>query len=280
MNLRQHIWNYCRERNLLNPGDTVVVGVSGGPDSLCLLDILASLAARHGLRLHVAHLNHTLRPEAASEADFVREQSEKRGLAFHLETADTRSWAADHKQSVEEAARNLRYDFLGTLAGRLGAGCVAVAHTLDDQAETVLMHFLRGSGLAGLAGMEAKRAFPFNGQPTLAAEEQAAPVYLIRPLLDVTRADVLAYCAEAALEPKFDPSNLDPAYYRNRLRHVLLPRWKPTIRISGPCCLGRQRCCEAISIGRPRRWKRCGRPPRCLLKRPAWRRFTATDGCC
>jgi tRNA(Ile)-lysidine synthetase-like protein len=223
LNLQQRVWNYSRDRGLLNPGDTIVVGVSGGPDSLCLLDILARLAPFQRLTLHVAHLNHGLRPEAAAEADFVREQSEKRGLAFHLESADTRSWAADHKQSVEEAARNLRYLFLAAMARRVGAGRVAVAHTQDDQAETVLMHFLRGSGLAGLAGMEAKRVLPLVGQPPEAAEEQPAPTYLVRPLLDVTRAEVMAYCAEAGLDPRFDPSNLDPAYYRNRLRHVLLP---------------------------------------------------------
>src|SRR5436190_23202836 len=150
MNLQQRVWNYCRDRGLIEPGDNVVIGVSGGPDSLCLLDILAGLAPRERLTLHVAHLNHGLRPEAAAEANFVQEQSEKRGLPFHSETTDTRSWAAAHKQSVEEAARNLRYVFLSAVARRVGAGRLAVAHTRDDQAETVLMHFLRGAGLAGL----------------------------------------------------------------------------------------------------------------------------------
>ena len=222
MNLQQRVWLYSRRRGLLSPGDTIVVGVSGGPDSLCLLDILARLALRHHLTLHVAHLNHALRPEAIAEADFVREQSEKRGLQFHLRTLDAAQWS-EHPQSVEETARNARYDFLSHVAGNVDAQSVAVAHTQDDQAETVLMHFLRGSGMAGLAGMEPKRHLGSQRLLNQAGEDQRPQIYLIRPLLDMTRADVLAHCAEAGLEPRFDTSNLDAAYFRNRLRNDLLP---------------------------------------------------------
>ncbi len=232
MNLQQRVWNYCRDHSLLSPGDTIVVGVSGGPDSLCLLDILASLAFRHRLVLHIAHLNHALRPEAGAEADFVREQSEKRGLPFHLGTLDSVYWAGRAK-SVEESARDARYEFLTDVAVTVGATSIAVAHSQDDQAETMLMHFLRGSGLAGLAGMEPKRVMTPGryAKQTPAAEQQ--PIYLVRPLLDVTRAEVMAYCAANGLEPRLDPSNLDPAYYRNRLRHALLPEletYNPNIR--------------------------------------------------
>src|SRR5258706_16188431 len=107
MKLQQRVWLHSRHRGLLSPGETVVVGVSGGPDSLCLLDILAHLAPRHHLTLHVAHLNHALRPEAAAEADFVRDQSEKRGLKFHLQTLDAGHWL-EHPQSVEATARDAR----------------------------------------------------------------------------------------------------------------------------------------------------------------------------
>jgi tRNA(Ile)-lysidine synthetase-like protein len=233
MKLQQRVWKYCRDRDLIRPGDIVVIGVSGGPDSLCLLDILASLAPRQRLTLHVAHVNHGLRPESAGEANFVREQSEKMGLAFHLETVHSRFWAEEHKESVEEAARHLRYAYLGAVAQKVGAGRVAVGHTQDDQAETVLMHFLRGSGLAGLAGMEPKRIYDAAWWKANSPDEKPESVDLIRPLLDVTRADVLAYCVEAGLEPRFDPSNLDPAYFRNRLRYSLLPEletYNPNIR--------------------------------------------------
>ena len=232
MNLQQRVWNYCRDHGILGHGETIVVGVSGGPDSLCLLDILASLSPRHRLALHVAHLNHALRPEAGEEADIVREQSKNRGLPFHLATLDADYWA-DRAKSVEESARNARYEFLANVAGTVGAGSIAVAHTQDDQAETVLMHFLRGSGLAGLAGMEPKRVIRPELYAEQASEPQQQPISLVRPLLDVTRADVMTYCAANGLEPRLDPSNSDPAYFRNRLRHELLPElesYNPNIR--------------------------------------------------
>jgi tRNA(Ile)-lysidine synthase len=231
--LQRQIWNNCREHGLIRPDDTVVIGVSGGPDSLCLLDILAELAARHGFSVQVAHLNHSLRPESADEASFVRGQSEKRGLAFHLETIESGFWEQDRKASVEETARKLRYAFLGEVARRIGAARVAVAHNQDDQAETVLMNFLRGSGLAGLAGMAPMRSQILAGWNVEGSESRRETVTLIRPLLGVTRAEILAYCDEAGLEPRFDPSNLDPAYFRNRLRHSLLPEletYNPNIR--------------------------------------------------
>src|SRR3990172_799036 len=153
MNLRKRVRQFIEERNLLRPGDRVVVGVSGGPDSLCLLDVLDSLADDLSLTLHIAHLNHGLRPEAVAEAEFVRAEAEKRSLAYHTEAADTGAHARAHKKSIEEAARDLRYAFLARVALAAGAPVIAVAHTADDQAETVLMHFLRGSGLAGLRGM-------------------------------------------------------------------------------------------------------------------------------
>src|SRR5690349_5559232 len=105
MNLRMRVQKYIEERDLLKPGDHLVLGVSGGPDSLCLLDLLHAVAADWKLTLAVAHLNHGLRPEAAAEADFVRVQAEQRGLAFHSETVDTPAYARAHKLSIEEAAR-------------------------------------------------------------------------------------------------------------------------------------------------------------------------------
>jgi tRNA(Ile)-lysidine synthase len=231
MNLRKRVQHFIEEHDLLRPGDPVVVGVSGGPDSLCLLDVLDSLADDLSLTLRVAHLNHGLRLEAASEAEFVRAEAQKRGLAFHTETADTRAYAQTHKQSIEEAARNLRYSFLARTALAVGARVIAVAHTADDQAETVLMHFLRGSGLAGLRGMLAKMDV---GSWTLdVGGAVLQPLALIRPLLTTSRAEVEAYCAEHSLQPVQDATNLDTTFFRNRLRYELLPqleRYNPNIR--------------------------------------------------
>jgi len=248
MDLRKRVWQFIEERDLLRPGDRVVVGVSGGPDSLCLLDVLHSLADDRSLMLHVAHLNHGLRPEAAeADAERVRAEAEKRGLAFHIETADTGAHARAYKQSIEEAARDLRYAFLTRVALAVGAPVIAVAHTADDQAETVLMHFLRGSGLAGLRGMLPEMEIggwrlevgSQNGDdaslqpPTSDLQPPTSHLRLIRHLLTTSRAEVEAYCVEHSLQPVQDATNLDTTFFRNRLRHELLPqleRYNPNIR--------------------------------------------------
>ncbi len=245
MNLLNRVRQFIEERDLLRPGDGVVVGVSGGPDSLCLFDVLDSLADDLSLTLHIAHLNHGLRPEAAAEAEFVRAEAEKRSLAYHTEAADTGAHARAHKKSIEEAARDLRYSFLARTALTVGAPVIAVAHTADDQAETVLMHFLRGSGLAGLRGMlprveirdwrlevGSQKAFKLQ-PPTSDLRPLTSNLCLIRPLLTTSRAEVEAYCAEHSLHPVQDATNLDTTFFRNRLRHELLPQleqYNPNIR--------------------------------------------------
>jgi tRNA(Ile)-lysidine synthase len=239
MDLLRRVRQFIQERNLLTPGEGVILGVSGGPDSLCLLDLLYALRDNLTLALHVAHLNHGLRPEAAVEAEFVRAEAEKRGLPFHTETADVRAHARAHKQSIEEAARHLRYAFLVRAAHSVGAQKIAVAHTADDQAETVLMHFLRGSGLPGLRGM--LPAVEIGGwklevgegalQPPAAV--QASKLQIVRPLLAASRAEVEAYCAAHDLHPVQDATNLDATFFRNRLRHELLPQletYNPNLR--------------------------------------------------
>jgi tRNA(Ile)-lysidine synthase len=199
-----------QRHHLLVPGETVVVGVSGGPDSLCLLHVLRELSPELSLSLHVAHLNHRMRGEDADvDAAFVAALAASWGLPATLGTADVPALARAHKLAPEEAARRARYAFLARVAEQIGARTIAVAHNADDQTETVLMHWLRGSGLAGLRGM----------LPATQLEEMT----LIRPLLDIPRAEIEAYCAAHELQPRFDRSNLDTTYYRNRLRHDLLP---------------------------------------------------------
>ena len=240
MELAKRVWDFSTSQGLLQPGDRVVLGVSGGPDSLCLLDVLAGLAGRHRLRLTVAHLNHRLRPEAEAEAEFVRAQAEARQCEFVAADEDVGALAQASQQSVETTARGARYDFLSRVARQVDARLIAVAHTADDQAETVLMRLLRGSGLRGLRGMLPKRvlgqvvgpaAAPREADPAPPQQPQTGlpqpPVlYLIRPLLAVTRAEVVEYCAAQHLEPRFDRSNSDVRYFRNRVRHELLPMLK------------------------------------------------------
>jgi tRNA(Ile)-lysidine synthase len=232
----KQVRNTIRQHELFAFGEDVVVGVSGGPDSLCLLHILRRLQKECGLGLHVAHLNHRLRgAEADADAQYVAHISEAWGLPVHTEAQDVAALAQQRKLAIEEAARQARYAFLARTALRVGARKIAVGHNADDQVETVLMHWLRGSGLAGLRGMQFKsklgtlRLRDEDLEGTNAARE----LRIIRPLLQVRRADVEAYCAAHDLEPRFDRSNLDTTYYRNRLRHELLPfleTFNPRIR--------------------------------------------------
>jgi tRNA(Ile)-lysidine synthetase-like protein len=254
--LLDRVRQYVRRYRLLEPGAMVVAGVSGGPDSLCLLHLLRRLAPELGLRLHVAHLNHGLRgAEADADEGFVAALATEWGLPCTTGRVQVGELAAAHGHSLEEAARQARYRFLAEVAQAQGARVIAVGHHADDQAETVLMHFLRGSGVAGLRGMlpasslhvgwlpddeaesaaEAKATEGEFCQPQLAVPSAPASgeLFLVRPLLAVTRAEIAAYCAEHGLRPRFDRSNEDTTYFRNRLRLELIPlleQYNPGIR--------------------------------------------------
>ena len=197
----------------------LIVGVSGGPDSLCLLDALHEA----GMQVVSAHLNHCLRSEAELEAEQVRQAAERYGIPFVLEVEDVAAYAERYSLSIEEAARYVRYRFLFDEAKRLKAQAVVVGHTADDQVETVLMHLLRGAGLDGLKGMETWQL------PNAWSREIA----LARPLLSLWRDETVAYCQERGLQPILDPSNLEKTYFRNRLRHELIPAleaYNPSIK--------------------------------------------------
>ncbi len=187
----------------------VLVGVSGGQDSLCLLGVLRDA----GYPVIVAHFNHKLRPEAEADAQAVQELAAQLDILFAVEAADVRLYAAEKKLSIEEAARALRYQFLFAQARRHHAQAVAVGHTADDQVETVLMHFIRGAGLNGLKGMSYRAVLPMFDEE----------IPLVRPLLDAWRDETAAYCAAHGLNPHYDPSNDSPDFLRNRLRHELIP---------------------------------------------------------
>ena len=154
MNLLDAVRHFINKHDLISPGSIVIVGVSGGPDSLCLLHVLNLLAPEYNFHLHVAHLNHQLRgSEADSDAGFVQSLAEDWKLPFTIESRDVAAIAKENKLSIEEAARQVRYGFFIEVAMRQHSDTIAVAHNADDQTESVLMHFLRGSGLGGLRGM-------------------------------------------------------------------------------------------------------------------------------
>lgn len=203
----------------LTSEDLILIGVSGGPDSICLLHLMHHL----GLRIVVAHLNHGIRPESTAEADFVHDFTKSLGLQLITGTADVIGEAASSKKSLEETARNARYGFLFRVAHEVNARAVAVGHHADDQVETILMHLLRGSSLAGLRGMS------FLSLPN----EWSETIPLVRPLLSTWREEIDRYIKENTLGFKMDTSNLDRTYYRNRLRHELIPyleTYNPKIR--------------------------------------------------
>ncbi|HSQ40338.1 MAG TPA: tRNA lysidine(34) synthetase TilS, partial [Anaerolineales bacterium] len=187
----------------------VIAGISGGPDSLCLLNILRE----NGYRVIVAHFNHKLRSDADADANAVEQAASRMNIASVIESGDVREYASTEKMSLEEAARIMRYRFLMDQARRFKAQAVAVGHTADDQVETVLMHFIRGAGLAGLKGM--------NYRTILPAFDDQIPI--VRPLLDAWREETIVYCAAHGLRPRYDPSNDSLDFFRNRLRNQLIP---------------------------------------------------------
>jgi tRNA(Ile)-lysidine synthase len=204
---------------LLTTGSTVVAGVSGGPDSVCLMDLLYRL----GYPIVVAHFNHRMRAESEEEAREVEDLSRRLGVPILLGEGDVLQYAETRSLSLEERARILRYRFLFDVAEQVEAQAVAVGHTANDQVETVLMHLLRGAGLSGLQGM-AYRTLPNPWSETIP---------LVRPLLGAWRADVLAYINERDLHPVLDPTNQDRTFFRNRLRNELIPSlesYNPKVR--------------------------------------------------
>jgi tRNA(Ile)-lysidine synthetase-like protein len=225
------------EQRMVGAGDTLVVAVSGGPDSLCLLHVLDRLRDELAIALHVAHLDHMLRgAESADDARFVAETAQAWRLPATVAAIDVRAAAHAERTNLHQAGRRARYRFLADVARARGARAVAVAHTADDQAETLLMHLLRGAGPAGLRGMRAVvpwEEWALDKQTRGQADKEnsccsVSPGLLIspslvRPLLQVTRAEIEAYLAAHSLQPRRDPTNLERNATRNRIRHDLLP---------------------------------------------------------
>lgn len=237
---------YIDQHAMLKGVRGVVVAVSGGADSVALLDMLVRLTAAHGPRLYVAHLNHQLRGvDSAKDAEFVRQLAERLSLPVTIECAEVRAAAESSRRGIEETAREIRYDFLLRVACANGADRIATGHTMNDQAETLLMRLVRGAGARGLAAMrpvvvahefaiadsrregekerwavgESEQISSISPTPPL----PYSPSLLIRPLLAITREEVEAYCNECGLSYKTDATNIAGEFTRNRLRRDVLP---------------------------------------------------------
>ncbi len=200
--VKQTVEHFC----MLKPGDRVVVAVSGGPDSVCLLSVLAELSWEYGLTLHVAHLDHMFRgKESADEALFVAGLAEKLGVPATIGKIDVPAFCRERGLSSQEGARTARYGFFSRVAEATRSSRIATGHTADDQAETFLMRLLRGAGVSGLSGIPPVRE------------------NIIRPLIEITRQEVLEHVKEAGLAFVTDPSNSKPAYTRNKIRLDVIP---------------------------------------------------------
>ncbi len=196
--------------NMLKCNDRVVVAVSGGPDSVALVYLLNRLKGKWRLYLHLAHLNHMIRKdEADSDSMFVQGLARRLNLPLTCESIEVKDFAKAEKLSLEEAARKVRYDFLLKVASENHAPKIALGHNRDDQAETVLMRFLRGSGISGLRGIPPKR--------------EINSCLVIRPLIEIRRCEILHFLSAKDIPFRTDSSNLNNLYFRNRIRNLLLP---------------------------------------------------------
>jgi tRNA(Ile)-lysidine synthase len=216
--LAGRVRRFIGEEGLIQAEDRVLVAVSGGADSTCLLLVLASLRKSLGFELTAAHFDHGLRGKraASSERRTVELLCRSLDVPLRVGAGKVSKFAKVAKRSTEDAARVLRYEFLAGVASELGCKAIATGHTKDDQAETVLLHLIRGSGLRGLAGMASAAPVPAQGA-------RASDVRLIRPLLVLSRNETERCCREAGVTPVIDPSNRSLAFTRNRVRRELLP---------------------------------------------------------
>lgn len=208
---------FITKNQLISDGDTIIIGFSGGPDSLCLVHVLERLAGRHRWRLVLAHFDHQLRDDASrADAAFCRAWAESRGLQFYEAAQDIAGEARRRGESTELAARRCRYAFFRQLQAEIGAQRIALGHHRDDQAETVLMRLIRGTGTDGIAGMRPLR-----------------PDGVVRPLLAESRDAILKYCETQGLDPRYDHTNMENLYTRNSLRLEVLPllaeRYNPKV---------------------------------------------------
>jgi len=216
--LFQFVRDILRNECSLPEGSKILAGISGGPDSICMLDILSQLP----YQIVVAHLNHNLRPSASSEMVFVEKLSLNYGFKFIGKSIDILKVSKKMRIGIEESARNERYKFLFYSAEIEEAVGVAVAHQADDQVETFLENLLRGAGLEGLTGMKERSVSEFN-----------ANIPLIRPLLNIWREDILRYCQNHHLEYKIDETNQSLVHTRSSIRNHLIPeliRYNPSIK--------------------------------------------------
>ena len=194
--------------NLIKDGDKIVLGVSGGPDSICMLDMMRELKEEKNINfeIYVAHVNHMIREEAIEDEKYVQNYCLKHNIKFFVKRVDVQKIANDKKIGTEEAGRKVRYDFFEEVLQKTGSNKIAIAHNKNDKIETIIMHLLRGSGLSGLKGIEPIRDNKY-----------------IRPLIECERREIEQYCEDKKLQPRIDKTNFENEYTRNKIRNIVIP---------------------------------------------------------
>lgn len=206
--MEQKVLETIKKYNLIEDGDRVIVGVSGGPDSISLLDILNKFQKNKILnfKIIVAHVNHQIRKEANDDEEYVREYCEKNGIKFYAKRIDVIKYANNNKIGLEEAGRSLRYNYFDEIMQKENANKIAIAHNKNDKAETIIMNIIRGSGLPGLRGIEPLRDNKY-----------------IRPIIECERLEIEKYAQENDLNPRIDKTNFENDCTRNKIRNIVLP---------------------------------------------------------
>lgn len=204
--LKEEVLKTIKTYNLIEENDKVVIGVSGGPDSICLLHLLYSIKKELEFEIVVAHINHQIRKVADSETEYVKDFCKNLGIECFVKKENITELAKKQKKGTEEVGRQVRYDFFEDVAQKTNSNKIATAHNSNDRAETVILNILRGSGISGLKGIEAMRDNKY-----------------IRPLIFTKREKIEEYCQENNLNPKIDESNMENIYNRNKVRNIIIP---------------------------------------------------------
>ena len=205
--MKKKVLETIKKYNLIEDGDKLVVAVSGGPDSITMLDILNEIKNENliNFEICVAHINHMIREEAKSDELYVKNYCEEKNIDFYSKSIDVLKLANNNKTGTEEMGRIVRYKFFDEVLEKTGSNKVSIAHNKNDKAETMIMNILRGSGISGLKGIEPKRG------------------KYIRPLIECERYEIENYCKEKNLNPRIDKTNFDNTYTRNKIRNIVIP---------------------------------------------------------
>ena len=203
--MKNKVIETIKKYGLIQAKDKIVLGVSGGPDSITMLDILRQIQEEFDFEIVVAHINHMIRKEAIQDEEYVKKYCEKNSIEFFVKRIDVMSVANNRKIGTEEAGRFVRYEFFDEILKQTESNKIAIAHNKNDKIETIIMHLLRGSGLSGLKGIE-----PIRGN-------------VIRPLIECERKEIEKYCDKNKLEPRIDKTNFENDYTRNKIRNIVIP---------------------------------------------------------